>query len=154
MSVSNFYVSSTLSNPSDAIFQKHSFDSHSFKSSSFTNSAAQLFFCRSEFSDPEIPTTPKSSISVSPTHHNNFTSLIPYFIKSKDSKSTCAPPETSHLLPFSIKSCRRFFQSSTQVCQSIVSQNQKCLILPPYIPYLKFLNYLSNLMQQQHCLLL
>ena len=105
--------------------QKHSFDSHSFKSSSFTNSASQLSFCHSKFSSPKIPTTPKSSISVSPTSHNNFSSSIPYFIKSNDSKPTCASPQTSQLLPFSIKSSRRLFQSSTQACQSVISQNQK-----------------------------
>ena len=105
--------------------QKHSFDSHSFKPSSFTNSTSQLSFCRSKFSSPKIPTTPKSSISVSPTNHNNFSSSIPYFIKSNDSKPACAPPQTSHLSPFSIKSSRRLFQSSTQACQSIISQNQK-----------------------------
>ena len=115
VSVSNFSVSSTLSNSSDAMVQKHSFDSHSFKSSSFTNSASQLSFCRSKFSSPKIPST----------NHNNFSSSIPYFIKSNDSKPACAPPQTSHLLPFSIKSSRRLFQSSTQACQSIISQNQK-----------------------------
>ena len=123
--VSNFCVSSTLSNSSGAMIQKHSFDSHSFKSSSFTNSASQLSFCRSKFSSPKIPTTPKSSISVSPTNHNNFSSSMPYFIKSNDSKPASAPPQTSHLSLFSIKSSRRLFQSSTQACQSIVSRNQK-----------------------------
>ena len=58
MSVSNFCVSSTLSNSSDAMVQKHSFDSHSFKPSSFANSASQLSFRRSKFSGPKIPTTP------------------------------------------------------------------------------------------------
>ena len=105
--------------------QKHSFDSHSFKSSSFTDSASQLYFYRSKFSSPKISASPKSSISDSPTNHNNFPSLIPFFIKSSDSKPACAPPQASHLLPFSIKSCRRLFQSSTQACQSIISQDQK-----------------------------
>ena len=40
--------------------------------SSFTNSASQLSFCRSKFSNPKIPTTPKSSISLSLANHNNF----------------------------------------------------------------------------------
>ena len=105
--------------------QKHSFDSHSFKPSSFTNSASQLSFCRSKFSSPKIPTTPKSSISVSPTNHNNFSSSIPYFIKFNDSKPACVPPQTTYLLTFLIKSSRHLFQSSTQACQSIISQNQK-----------------------------
>ena len=125
VSLSNFCVSSTLSNSSGAMVQKHSFDSHSFKSSSFTNSPSQLSFCRSKFSSPKIPTTPKSFISVSPTNHNNFSSSIPYFIKSNDSKPACAPHQTSYLSPFSIKSPRGLLQSSTQACQSIVSQNQK-----------------------------
>ena len=124
-SVSNFCVSSTLSNSSGAMVQKYSFDSHSFKPSSFTNSTSQFSFCRSKFSSPKIPTTPKSSISVSPTNHNNFSSSIPYFIKSNDSKPACAPPQTSHLSLFSIKFSRRLFQSSTQACQSIISQHQK-----------------------------
>ena len=127
VSVSDFFVSSTFSNSSDAVVQKHCFDSHSFKPSSFTNSTSQLSFCRSKFSIPKIPTTPKSSISISPTNDNNFSSSIPYFIKSSDSKPACAPPQTSHLLLFSIKSSRRLFQSSTQACQSIISQNQKVL---------------------------
>ena len=114
VSVSNFCVSSTLSNSSDAMVQKHSFDSHSFKSNSFTNPASQLSFYRSKFSGPKIPTTPKSSTSVSPTNHNNFSSSIPYVIKSNDSKPAYVPPQTSHLSPFSIKSSRRFFQSSCQ----------------------------------------
>ena len=125
MSVSNFCVSSTLSNSSDAMVQKHSFDYYSFKSSSFTNSASQFSFCRSKFSGPKIPSTPKSSISVFPTNHNNFSSSIPYVIKSNDSKPACVPPQTSHLSPFSIKSSRRLFQPSTQACRSIFSQNQK-----------------------------
>ena len=58
--VSNFCISSTLSNSSDAMVQKHSFGSHSFKPISFTNSASQLFCC-SKFSGPKIPTTPESS---------------------------------------------------------------------------------------------
>ena len=114
VSVSNFCVSSTLSNSNDVMVQKHSFDSHSFKSSSFTNSASQLSFYRSKFSGPKIPTTPKSSTSVSPTNHNNFSSSIPYVIKSNDSKPAYVPPQTSHLSPFSMKSSRRFFQSSCQ----------------------------------------
>ena len=97
VSVSNFCVSSTLSNSSDAMVQKHSFDSHSFKPSSFTNSASQLSFCRSKFSGP---TTPKSSISISPTNHNNFSSSVPYVIKSNDSKPVCAPPQISDLSHF------------------------------------------------------
>ena len=105
--------------------QKHSFDSHSFKPGCFTNSASQLSFFRSKFSGPKIPTTYKSSISVSPTNHNNFPSSIPYVIKSNDSKPACAPPQITHLSPFSIKYCRRFFQPSTEACQSIISQNQK-----------------------------
>ena len=125
VSLSDFCVSSTLPNSSDSMVQKHSFDSHSFKPSSFTNSASQLSFCRSKFSSPKIPTTPKSSISVSPTNHISFYSLIPYFIKSNDSKPACAPPQTSHLSPFLVKSIRCLFQSSTQACQSILSQNQK-----------------------------
>ena len=132
VSVSNFCVSSTLSNSSDVMVQKHSFDSHSFKSSSFTNSASQLSFYRSKFSGPKIPSTPKSSTSVSPTNHNNFSSSIPYVIKYNDSKPAYVPPQTSHLSPFSIKSSRRFFQSSCQSAllfcsslQSIFSQNQK-----------------------------
>ena len=104
--------------------QKHSFDSHSFKPSSFTNSASQLSFCCSKFSGPKIPTTPKSSTSVSPTNHNNFSSSIPYATKSTDSKPAWAPPQTSHFSPFSFKSSRHLFQSSTQACQSIISQNQ------------------------------
>ena len=83
---------------SDAIVEKHSFDSHSFKSSFFTNFASQLSFCHSKFLSSKIPTTPKSSISVPPTNHNNFSSSIPYFINSKDSKPACAPPQTSFAL--------------------------------------------------------
>ena len=108
MSVCNSCVSSTLSNSSDAMGQKPSFDSHSFKSSS-----------------PFKSTNPKSSISVSPTDRNNFSFSIPSVIKSNDSKPACAPPQTSHLLPFPIKSSRLLFQSSTQTCQSIFSQNKK-----------------------------
>ena len=150
VSVSNFCVSSTLSNSSDALVQKHSFVSYSFKSSSFTNSASQLSFCCSKFSGPKIPTTPKSSISVSPTNHNNVSSSIPYVIKSNDSKPACALPQTSHLLPFSIKSSRCLFQFSTLASQ-LIFPKIRCLILPPYF---KFLNYRSSLMQQQYCLLL
>ena len=121
MSVSNFCVSSTLSNSSDAIAQKPSFDSFSFKSSSFTNSASQRSFCHTNFAG----TTPKSFISASPINRNNFSFSIPSVIKSNDSRPVCAPPQTSHLSPFPIKSSRRLFQSSTQACQSIFSQNQK-----------------------------
>ena len=106
--VSNSCVSSTLSNSSDAIVQKPSFDSYSFKSSS-----------------PFKSTTPKSSISVSPTNRNNFSFSVPSVINSNDSKPVCAPPQTSHLSPFPIKSSRQFFHSSTQTCQSNFSQNQK-----------------------------
>ena len=80
MSVSNSCASSTLSNSCDAMVQKPSFDSYSFNCSS-----------------PFRSTTPKSSISVSPTNHNNFTFSIPLVIKSNDSNPACAPPQTSHL---------------------------------------------------------
>ena len=123
MSVSNFCISSTLSNSSDAMVQKPSFDSYSFKSSMFKNSTSQHYFCHSKFLGPKIPTTPKSSISVSPTNRNNFSFMIPSVIKSNDSKPACAPSQTSHLSPFPIKSSKRLFQSSTQACQSIFSQN-------------------------------
>ena len=108
MSVSNFCVSSTLSNSGDAMVQKPSFHSYLFKSSS-----------------PFKSTTPKSSISVSPTNRNSFSFSIPSVIKSNDSKPACAPPQTSHLSPFPIKSSKHLFQSSTQTCQSVFSQNQK-----------------------------
>ena len=105
--------------------QKASFDSYSFKSSSFINLASQRSFCHSKFSGPKIPTTPKYSISVSPTNHNNFSSLIPSVIKS-NSKRACACPQTSHHSPFPIKFRRRLFQSSTRACQSnFFFQNQK-----------------------------
>ena len=91
MSVSNFCVSSTLSN----------------------------------FSGPKIPTTRKSSVSVSPTNRNNFSFSILSVVKSNDSKPACAPPQISHPFPFPIKSSRRLSQSSTQARQSIFSQNQK-----------------------------
>ena len=73
----------------------------------------------------KIPATPKSSISVSPTNRNEFSFSIPSVIKSNDSKPACAPPQTSHLLPFPIKSRKHLFQSSTQVDQSSFSQNQR-----------------------------
>ena len=104
MSVSNSCVSSILSNSSNAMPQKPSFDSYSFKSIS-----------------PFKSTTPKSSISVSPTNRNNFSFSIPSFIKSNDSKPACVPPQTSHLSPFPIKSSRHFFRSYTQTCQLIFS---------------------------------
>ena len=70
MSVSNFCVSSKLSNSSDAIvLKKLSFNSYSFKSSS-------------NFSSSKIATTPKSSISVSPKNRNKLSYSIPSFIKS------------------------------------------------------------------------
>ena len=70
MSVSNFCVSSKLSNSSDAIvLKKLSFNSYSFKSSS-------------NFSSSKIATTPKSSILVSPKNRNKFSYSIPSFIKS------------------------------------------------------------------------
>ena len=70
MFVSNFCVSSKLSNSSDAIvLKKLSFNSYSFKSSS-------------NFSSSKIATTPKSSISVSPKNRNKFSYSIPSFIKS------------------------------------------------------------------------
>ena len=125
MPVANFCVSFTLSSSSDAMVQKTSFGCYSFKSSSFTNLASQHSFCHSKFLGPKIPSTTKFSISVSPTNRNNFSFSIPSVIKSNDSKPACAPPQTSHLSPFSIKSSRRLFQSSTQACQSIISQNQK-----------------------------
>ena len=82
MSVSTFCVSPTRSNSSDVTVQKLSFDSYSFKSSSFTNSASQSSFCHSKFSNPKITTTPKSSISVSPTNRNSFSLSPPSVIKS------------------------------------------------------------------------
>ena len=127
-SVSNFCVSSTLSNSSDAMVQKPSFNSYSFKSSSLTNSDSQLSSCHSKFSGPKIPTTPKSPISVSPTNRNNFSLSIPSVIKPNDSKPACVPPQTSHILPFPIKSSWHL-------------KITRCLILPPYF---KFLNYCSN----------
>ena len=117
MSVSNICVSCTLSNSNDAMIQKQSFNSYSFKSSSFTNPASQRSFCHSEFSGPKFPVTPKSSMLVSPTNRYNFSFSIPSVIKSNDSKPACAPPQTSHLLHFPIKSSRRLFQFSTQACQ-------------------------------------
>ena len=70
MFVSNFCVSSKLSNSSDAIvLKKLSFNSYSFKSSS-------------NFSSSKIATTPKSSISVSPKNRNKLSYSIPSFIKS------------------------------------------------------------------------
>ena len=90
--------------------QKPSFDSYSCKSSS-----------------PFKSTTPKSSISVSPTNRNNFSFSVPSVIKSNDSKPASAPPQTSHLSPFPIKSSRHLFQSSTQTCQSFFSQIQRVL---------------------------
>ena len=95
MSVSNSCVSSTLSNSSDVMVQKPSFDSCSFKSSS-----------------PFKSTTPKSSISVSPTNRNNFSFSVPSVIKSNDSEPACAPPQISHFSPFPIKSGRHFFSVS------------------------------------------
>ena len=55
MSVSNFCVSPTLSNSSDVMVQKPSFDSYSFKSSSFINLASQHSYCHSKFSGSKIP---------------------------------------------------------------------------------------------------
>ena len=109
MPVSSFCVSSTLSNSSDAMVQKPSLDSYSFASSSFTISASQRSFCHSKFPGAKIPNTPKSSISVSPTNCNNFSFSIPSGIKSNDSKPACAPPQTSHLLSFPMKSSRHLF---------------------------------------------
>ena len=108
-------------------------------------------FYHLEFSSFSISATPKSSISVSPTNHNNFFFSIPSVNKSNDSKPTCAPFQASHLFPFPIKSSKHLFQSSTQACQSIFSQNRKVFNSAPYF---KFLNYVSNVMQQQYCLLL
>ena len=106
MSVSNFYVSSKLSNSSDAIvLKKPSFNSYSFKSSS-------------NFSSSKIATAPKSSISVSPKSRNKFSYFIPSFIKPNDSKPAGAPSQTSHLSPLLIKSNNCLFHSSTQTCQS------------------------------------
>ena len=105
--------------------------------SSFTNSASQRSFCHSEFSGPKIHTTPISSISISSTNRNDFSFSIPTVIIFNHSKPACAPPQAIHLSPFPIKSRRRLFR--------------RCLILPPYF---KFLNYRSNVMQQQHYLLL
>ena len=109
------------------VLKKPIFDSYLFRSSTFTNSASQRSFCHSEFSSPKISTTHKSSISVSPTNRNNFFYSIPSVIKFNDSKSACAPSQTSHLLPFSIKSSKRLFQSSTQACEALFSQNKKVL---------------------------
>ena len=92
--------------------------------SSLVLSQILLQKCRSEFSGPKIPTAPKSPISVSPSNHDNFSFSIPYVTKSNDSKPACAPPQKSHCSPFSTKSSRCLFQSSTQACQSIISQNQ------------------------------
>ena len=117
MSISSFCVSSTLSNSSDAMVQKPSFDSYSFKSSYFAKSASKRSFFHSTFSGPKIPTTPKSSISVSVTNHNNFSILIPSVIKSNDSKSSCAPAQLSHLSPFPVTTSMCLFQSSSQACQ-------------------------------------
>ena len=125
MPVSNFCISSTLSNSSDAMLQKPSFNPYSFKPSSFINLASQRSFCHSKFSGPKILTTPKSSISFSPTNCNDFSFLILSVSKSNHSKPACTPPQTSNLWPFPIKSSRHLFQSSSQVCQSIFSQNRK-----------------------------
>ena len=120
--------------------------------SSFTNSASQRSFCHSEFSGSKIPPTPKSSISISPTNRNGFSFSIPSVIIFNHSKPACAPSQTIHLLPFPTKSRRRHFQSCTQACQSIFFfKIRRCLILSPYF---KFLNYRSNVMQQQHYILL
>ena len=127
---------------SNVMVQKHSFDSDSFKSSSF---------CHSKFSGLKIPTTPKSSISVSSTNHNNISTSSPYVIESYDSKPPCVAPQTSHLSPFPIKSSRRLFNLLLRPVNQFFLKIRRCLILPPYF---KFLNYRSNLMQQQHCLLL
>ena len=125
MSVSSFCVSSTLSNSSDAMVQKPSFDSYSFKSSYFTKSASKRSFFHSTFSGPKIPTTPKSSISVSATNHNNFSILIPSVIKSNDSKSACAPAQSSHLSTFPVTSSRCLFQSSSQARLPFFFQNHE-----------------------------
>ena len=124
MSVSNFCVSSKLSNSSDAIvLKKPSFNSYSFKSSS-------------KFSSSKIATTPKPSISVSPRNRNKFSYSIPSVIKSNDSKPAETPSQTSHLLLLLIKSKNRLFQPSTQACQSFFLKIRKCLILPPYFKFL------------------
>ena len=99
--------------------QKRSSESYSFKFSSFTNTVSQRSFCHSKFSCPKTSTTPKSSISVSPTSRNNFSFSIHSVIKSNDSKPACASSQTSHLSPFPIKSSKLSFHASTQACQSI-----------------------------------
>ena len=106
VSVSNFYV-------------------YSFKSSSFTNLASQNSICYSKFSNPKIPTTPKSSISDSPTNRKNFSYLIPSVIKSNNTKPVCEPSQTSHFVPLPIKSSKCLFHSSTQACQSIFFSKSK-----------------------------
>ena len=50
-----------------------------------------VLFVTQKISSPKISTTPKSSISVSPTNRNNFPFPIPSVIKSNDSKPACAP---------------------------------------------------------------
>ena len=125
MSVSNFCAFSTVSNSSDPTVQKPSFDSSSFKSTSFINSASQCSFCHLKLSGPKIPTTHKSSISVSQTNHNNFSLSISSVNKSNLLKPACASFQTSHLSPLSIKYSKHLFQSSTQACQAIFYQNQK-----------------------------
>ena len=127
LSVSNSCVSSTLSNSSDAMVQKPSFDSYSFKSSS-----------------PFKSTTSKSSISFSPTNRNNFSVSVPSVIKSNDSKSACAPPQTSHLLPFPIKSSRHLFSLLLKPANQFFLKIRRCLILPPYFKFLNYRSYECN----------
>ena len=78
-------------------------------------------------SEPFLCEIWRISISASPTNRRNFSYSIPWVIKSNNLKPTCAPFRTSHLLALPVKSSKRLFQSSTQACQSIFSQNQKVL---------------------------
>ena len=68
-------------------------------------------FCHSKFSSSKIPTTPESSISVSPTNRNNCSFSNPSVIKSNYSKPVCAPCQASHFSPFHIEcsKCSAFF---------------------------------------------
>ena len=101
------------------------FKSYSFKSGSFINSASQCSHCHSKPSNPKIPTTPKSSISVFPTNCNSFSYWIPSVIKSNDPKSACMSSQTSHLLRLPLKFSKHLVKSFASACQSTFSQNQK-----------------------------
>ena len=151
MSVSNFCVSSTLSNSSDAMVQKHSFDYYSFKLLLSQIPLHNFLFVAQN--------SQALKFLVLLNHPSQFfqqitiTFLLRFLTSLNLMIQNLLMCLLKHLIfhPFQQSLAGAFFSLLLKLVNQFFPKIRRCLTLPPYF---KFLNYRSNLMQQQHCLLL